>query len=214
MNKKTPRSRELMFCPECDAKLDEVEVGLPCPTCRGNRRSAIARPQTVDVVVDVNPIGLRIRRDDLRPWLEKWADVTHSLQEVSAAYHGFEEVGNVELDQRVTRFFVECDHLRDWLIGDHASLSELSEGDVHEHFESSWSLQVCNAICNSHKHHTRRSGMTARIRETSIGPVGGHVTIEVDWASPTATTLDALDLAQQCVDSWRGFLNANGIIAL
>ncbi|MGI8513672.1 MAG: hypothetical protein ACR2NT_00755 [Acidimicrobiia bacterium] len=32
------------------------------------------------------------------------------------------------------------------------------------------------------------------------------MTIEVDWATPKATTVDALDLANECIDSWRAFL--------
>jgi hypothetical protein len=37
------------------------------------------------------------------------------------------------------------------------------------------------------------------------------VTIEVDWATPKASTVDALDLANECVDSWQAFLKQNGI---
>lgn len=89
----------------------------------------------------------------------------------------------------------------------------LSPGDVNAHYQSTSALQICNAICNTHKHHTRWPGRTtARIREVVTSPQGHQISIEVDWATPTATTVDALDLANECVASWRVFFAANGII--
>ncbi len=105
-------------------------------------------------------------------------------------------------------FFVECDHLRDWLDKDVAALAPAPANDIGAHFRASPALCMCNAICNTHKHHTRRSGTTARIRQTSMSPAGASVSIEVDCASPSPTTVDALDLANDCVKAWRAFFTA------
>ena len=51
----------------------------------------------------------------------------------------------------------------------------------------------------------------ARIRETDVTPTGARVSIEIDWATPRATTVDALDLAEDCVASWRAFFAKFGI---
>lgn len=36
----------MMFCPDCSADLNKVDVGAPCPRCGGKRRSSNATPQT------------------------------------------------------------------------------------------------------------------------------------------------------------------------
>jgi hypothetical protein len=121
-------------------------------------------------------------------------------------------LSNLEVDARCLNFFVECDHLRDWLKGDvDVAYQGVTADDVHKHFQSSVALQRCNAICNSHKHHTRSSGITARIRSTSITPHGARVAIEVDWARPSRTTVDALELADDCVASWQDFFKTFGL---
>ena len=43
----------MMFCPDCNAHLDGVPVGLPCPGCGGSRRSAAVLPEVVRAVVAV-----------------------------------------------------------------------------------------------------------------------------------------------------------------
>ena len=42
-----------MFCPDCNANLDDVRVGAPCPQCGGDRRSATVVPEPVRAVVTV-----------------------------------------------------------------------------------------------------------------------------------------------------------------
>jgi len=202
-----------MFCPDCQADLDSVAAGDPCPQCGGSRRSAVARVETIGVATAVGEVSLRITRGDRRPWTEKWQAILHSQKALDAAYSGdARPLGNTEIDGRVLTFFTECDHLRDWLTGDLAALTAVTREDIAAHFRASRPLLICNAICNSHKHHTRPPGTTtARIRETAITPNGARVTIEVDWATPRATTIDALDLANDCIESWRSFLKRFGI---
>lgn len=43
----------MMFCPTCNADLDGVSVGLPCPGCGGSRRPAAVSPDVVQAVVAV-----------------------------------------------------------------------------------------------------------------------------------------------------------------
>ncbi len=201
-----------MYCPDCKANLDDVNAGEPCPRCGGRRTSATAAVESIGVVAAVGEVSLMVTRGDRRPWTEKWRVVLHCLEELESAYSGdARRLGNVAIDSRVLSFFVECDHVRDWLEGDIASLGGVAPADVASHFQASKPLLTCNAICNTHKHHTRRSGTTARIRDTEVTPTGARVTLEVDWATPHATTVDALDLARDCVASWRAFFTTFGI---
>jgi hypothetical protein len=157
---------------------------------------------------------MKITRGDDRPWVEKWLTILHCLDALRETYSGdARTLGNVEIENRAQTFFVECDHLRDWLKGDLAALAGVSANDVHQHAMSSQPLRVCNAVCVTHKHHTPWPGRTvARIRDTDITPNGARVTIEVDWATPQATKVDALDLAEDCVKSWRAFFVQFGIV--
>lgn len=199
----------MMTCPDCGQNLADVPIGDHCPTCHGPRRSATVSP-ALELKVDMPPPSIKITKHDVRPWTEKWSLTLFRIDALVRAYAGDDLKSNLEAETRALDFFVECDHLRDWLENSESQLG-LSPGDVAAHFESSMALKTCNAICNTHKHHTRRSGTTARIREVITNPQGSQISIEVDWATPLATTLDALEVADECVASWRSFFAANGI---
>lgn len=197
-------------CPDCGANLDDVPQGEPCPDCGGMQRSIAASAHIAAVSVMAAEPDLDLQHGDHPPWTEKWHSATHCLDQLRSAYSAW-PVTIDELEQRVTTFFVECDHLRDWLKKDLTALNGLTEPDLANHFSSTESLRRCNAICNTHKHHTRDSGTTARIRGTHLSRSGSFVTIEIDWALPSATTEDALELADACLSSWRNFLENAGI---
>ena len=154
-----------------------------------------------------------VGRDDHRPWFEKWREVLRARDRVDEVYaQRIPNVGNAEVDERVTRFCSECHDMRDWLIGDLSNLADVTATDVTSQASSSPPLTMSSAVANSHKHHTRSQGTTARIRSTHMTPQGARVVIEVDWATPTATDVDALDLANECVASWRQFFASHGVI--
>lgn len=204
----------MMFCPDCNTNLDQVPAGTPCPGCGAGRRSAVARPATVRLTVTIPEPGINVTRNDHRPWYEKWREVVRAHDQIAEVYAGrVPGVGNVEVDERVTRFCSECHDMRDWLVGDLANLPGVTASAITAHATSSPRLQVSSAVANSHKHHTRKAGTTtARIRSTDMAPQGARVTIEIDWASQSATNVDALDLANDCLASWRQFFGSNGIV--
>jgi hypothetical protein len=203
-----------MFCAGCDTNLDHVPVGDPCPTCGGRRRSARVTPGPVQVTATAHAPSIAIGRDDHRPWHEKWREVRRSRDSIREAYSECRGLGNAAVDARVTHFCSECHDMRDWLRNDIANLPGVTLTAVKHHHDTERSLRISSAVANSNKHHTRDRGTTARIRHTLMTPdKGARVTIEVDWATAQATTVDALDLANKCVDSWQGFLNHNGIAA-
>ena len=103
--------------------------------------------------------------------------------------------------------------ISEWLNGDLANLPGVSAKDIRDHTTKAAPFGLAEAMANSYKHHTRKPGTaTARIRDTSVGPAGARVTIEVNWATPNASTVDALDLANDCVAAWRSFFKRFGIV--
>ncbi len=66
---------------------------------------------------------------------------------------------------------------------------------------------------NTYKHHTRDRGVEARIASTKSGSSrGGQVF--VDWTNPATGAggrVDALDLATNCMQAWRGYLAKHGL---
>jgi hypothetical protein len=167
-------------------------------------------------------VGVKITMDPDRPWQEHWGFVLHHLAKIESAYAGEVGLGNVEVQARVNSFFVECDHLRDWLKGDVANLPGVSKSHIDDHFKKSIALQRCNAICNTHKHFKRsqtlkdkKKGkpmpMTARILSVNSDRGRYDVIVELDWFGPHAQRYDAKTLAKECVDSWHQFFRDHSI---
>jgi hypothetical protein len=163
-------------------------------------------------------IGAKLTFGNQRPWEEKWQLARDYRDAIAALYVGRSNLSSRERQALVTAFFVECDHLRDWLDGDIASLPGVTSNDIYSHFKGSQPLQHCNEICNTHKHYSRIrkdgtvAGPTARVREFTANPDGStQVTIGLEWATPAETPIDALKLADQCLDSWRAFFKTHGI---
>jgi hypothetical protein len=189
-------------------------MGVACPVCGGHNRTteltaAIAGVASVEVAAN-QPHSL-IWDDDDRPWTEKWASVQFRLKELRAAYASNVTLETVDLRLRATSFCDECNALCDWLAKDKALPTSICgiHGNARKYRDSNEALATCRDLCDSGKHLMRDRGPTARIRSTDSFPP--RVTIEINWASPDATTKDALDLAEDCVQAWRDFFKTVGI---
>jgi hypothetical protein len=141
------------------------------------------------------------------PWTEKWRTCIHWLVQLREAYAPAAQLGNVDVDRCAQAFFEQCNHLRYWLEGDIGALPGITVGDIRQHFRNSQELQRCRDIGDTYKHYERDYGPTARIEETITSSAGSRVNIRVDVTDRSASTVDALDLAERCMDSWHAFLN-------
>lgn len=165
--------------------------------------------------------GVRITKGTHRPWVEKWVFMMHHLKRLDEFYDtNVAGSGNLDVEAWATGFFVECDHLVDWLCGDVTALSGVTETDIVNYAKASAALRHADEISNTHKHYRRRpykKGMapepTARIGTTDRSSTGRWtVTIELDWLTrTTGPTIDARVLARECVEQWRAFFNAHTI---
>jgi hypothetical protein len=156
-------------------------------------------------------LTVAVKRADPPPWAEKWRTSVHWLGQLREAYSPGAQLGNVEAQRRAETFFDECNSLRYWLEEDVGALPGVTVSDIRGHFKNSEDLKRCRDIGDTYKHHTRTHGPTARIEETVSSSAGSRVNIRVDVADPSAATVDALDLAERCMDSWRAFLKGFGV---
>jgi len=219
-----------MFCPDCQQNLDAVAIGEPCPGCGGTRRSANAEAGVARVSVQAHNPGILLTKDDERPWIEKWQTTRDYRDLLADAYRDATGLGSRQIEGFATAFFTECDHLRDWLADD-PSLPSISRRKVERYMHRCKPLEYCNAICNTHKHRQRRTKgprrkwwqlwkkkygpplPAARVRqfERNADVGGATITIEMNWAQDDAFQLDALQLADQCLDCWRAFFATHGV---
>lgn len=141
-----------------------------------------------------------------RTWQRKWRDVLHGQQALAEAYA--RDVLDVDdLTRRVEYFFKTCHELGDWI--------EESTGlPAKAYAKQPPMLEVCDAVAQTAKHHTRRQGgspITAIVVKLRGDQTGIHADIE--WRSQSANngSDDALKLADRCVDDWRQFFQQHGL---
>ena len=223
----------MAVCTDCGANLDDVVHGEPCPRCGGTRRTiglqaagaaiATARAEAGRVVsvgagvaAAAGAAGaptVAVRKDDHRPWTDKWRKVLHSLAELRLAYSPEgRSASNLVVEVRAESFFLQCRHLPEWLENDLPSLVGITEADIKACVNGSQELRWCRDIADTEKHYRLdRGGTDSRIRTTTAAPEAYSVSIDIGWESPTPNVVDALALAETCVQTWVDFLKSHGI---
>ena len=124
----------------------------------------------------------------------------------------------------VYAFFVNCYHLKDWIINDDTvKKSEKGEkgGKVEDFINQNGCMRICADICNGIKHVKKskdprkppRSDEDPEFgaRKLSLNLGGGpEPVITVKFSIETKTgTIDAFELASECVRKWEEFIKDN-----
>ncbi len=205
----------VMFCPDCQTNLDDVPANDPRPTAG-----------VADVQASSSSVGVSVGMADSAFWLEQWLRVEKALALLRAAYEpGANVSSTVEVDLRVRSFFTECHHFGDdWIEKDLDNWPGIESAQGEDHIKNSQALSACEAICNKAKHAERSKpkSSTGRVLTIDSRPNGSHrVRLRVDWhpeseywhpesewAYECPWCPDALELAEDCVASWREFLAA------
>jgi hypothetical protein len=196
----------MMTCPDCGENLDDVPVGEPCPQCGGSGRDArvLALPALARVEAARPTIGIGYNQP--RPWKQKWNDVLYALGRVESVYSVREGQGNEDVRRAVEGFFNTCRELADWLWQD--PNSGLDRKTVLDFVRDDPDLRLADGVAQTTKHHTRTGAepITARVALIFVGPDGGRA--QIDWWKPTGEwgSVDAYELAHNCVQAWRRFL--------
>lgn len=128
----------------------------------------------------------------------------------------------------VYAFFLNCYHLKDWIINDPYFPTPTSilpteerkrtvEGFIENHKE----LQICADICNAHKHFklsserskekpkvgqiTQTSGISIKDNKVEIVPAEYNFSVNL-----TSGEMNGFDLAKRCLELWKDFIRENG----
>jgi hypothetical protein len=207
--------RVAMICPDCQRNLDDVPVGDPCPQCGGGKRSAVVQAGAALVGVEALTASVSIGYSLTPGWAYQWRIIQRHLARLREQYQGIDTRGNVDVEETVHALFLSLFHLGDWLHQDSAlsSTAQTVKAWIDQH---PGTLGLCRDYANTWKHMVRNQA-TARIAQiTAIesGQNGYIVTIgyrHQGQPQQPMTPVDALDLAEQSEQDWRGFLAAHSI---
>jgi hypothetical protein len=146
-------------------------------------------------------------------WPEQWARVQRwhrRLDRIRAAPPAKGAPGEPEALDEVLAFFSNCYHLVDWLKNDRVDPHPEARAFVHR----TETLLACRDLANGSKHCVLESGsrrvpastypnMTTTAQTIVASPAVARWLVE---AKP-GDRRDMFDLADQCVEAWRGFID-------
>lgn len=113
-------------------------------------------------------------------------------------------------------FFMHCYHIRDWIV--RLNRVGVKAKDVDDFINANLCLRLCADLCNGSKHckldRAARSGsqphISGKVYEASswlTGSGGGEV-LRAKYSIVTSIGIvDALQLAEECMECWRKFLD-------
>ena len=114
----------------------------------------------------------------------------------------------------VYSFFLNCYHLKDWLINDSGFPAASTE--VENYINAHHELQLCADICNAHKHlqlNRPRSAENPRVggQQMDVKLGEGEQAIKIKFTIDTASgPRDAFELATKCLELWKQFIANKG----
>jgi hypothetical protein len=121
-----------------------------------------------------------------------------------------------EYDDFVWAFFQNCWHLRDWIKYDSAIPAELKTNLAGE-IRGYVSLKTCSDVANGAKHFALdrpRDGTGAQPSHRALSVVAGdpeETKLTIYITRGNGERIDALSLAREAMDAWRGILKKYGV---
>ncbi|RTZ13590.1 hypothetical protein EJ063_19455 [Vibrio aquaticus] len=148
----------------------------------------------------------------------QWARVIYQYRKLPAIRDGLYPQFGGNLEFELYTFFEVCYHLKDWIKADER-YSNMS--NVEKYIDNTPALRICADLCNRLKH--RRLERKIRSEQTpgvfqihktiSVGPKGYDAKSAIDSAVVITERGNecCFELALECVESWKNFLNENNI---
>jgi len=132
------------------------------------------------------------------------------LMKKLALYAEITDTNYAEAVDEFTSYFIQCYHLRDWLIR-----SGFSQSSVDDLIKSSKHLSLCRDLANKQKHHTidryvPKNSFVDLGRNTPITRFADHfdhgkIKLGIDiWEY--GQPIEALSVAHHCLEEWSSFL--------
>ena len=164
--------------------------------------------------------------------MSKLSKHKEQFERVQRWYEIFKEINKGRIHNRTSEFyqdevyafFINCYHLKDWIINDKTVVILGTKAKKRKHVEnyinSVDELKICADICNGSKHlcfdkeHPPRSG-----KKPEFGSKTFKVTIGTEPTKIAVKTLvntssgpkNAFDLATKCIKAWEKFYSINNL---
>jgi hypothetical protein len=149
-------------------------------------------------------------------WFKLFKDINDGqVQDNSSEYY----------QDRVYAFFINCYHLKDWIIRDDTVILS-SRNDikgkkdiVNKYMKSVYELKICRDICTSSKHlyltSTPWSGKDPKFvnKRFEINVSSEPKILSVKFTIDTSFgPRDAFDIATKCIEAWKKFYSNNKLM--
>lgn len=151
-------------------------------------------------------------------WLEQWERVQRYYKRFKCINSGMPvtkyKAHEMNFMDEVYAFFVFCHHFKDWIMNDRKL--KINQKTVADFVKSNECLTLNAAICTGIKHMKKKSRHLPKIGIDNRGKVslkieeGKTNSIAIKFSvSSDSGKVDAFDLATECMDKWRGFIEQN-----
>jgi hypothetical protein len=149
-------------------------------------------------------------------WQTLWAQIDRRMARLRRWYDPAQpRLGNNgDLEDEVDALLTCLNHLADWLKWDDVHLPDITKKIVDGYVRNNKPLTICRDYANSFKHHTRSTKYDtdpgyARHFETDSDNLKASIRY---WSkAQVETSVDSLDLAEQCYAAWLQFFTQEGI---
>ncbi len=145
-------------------------------------------------------------------------------ERIKRSYNRFEKINKGMLHDKnsdyyqdeVYAFFINCYHLKDWLIKDLPT--GIKKRDIESFVGKSKNLMISGALCTGSKHliiSDPRFDPSTKIgkRSVKVGLGTGPTTISVKYQINIDNKIhDAFTIATKCLKEWERFLKRNRLI--
>lgn len=146
--------------------------------------------------------------DRVQRWFQHLTefDEKHLVQDNTDWTYAFLPEYAVEEVDVAYAFFMNCFHLKDWLIGS----AQVTKDGVEAHIRASQSLSACSDICHGVKHfELNRAQADMHWRRARSYSPDGDVPLPFVLIGGQQTHLTSL--ARQCIADWKTFLDQQAL---
>lgn len=202
-------SRET-YCGVCGASLDnDFPTEQPCPECGELGRDVYLSAHDKLLLFDeIGDLGIE---HGPPTWERRWRLLKHRLQRLREGYSPERPLNFEELEDAADSFFLASHSMFDWLHQD-PSLPSITKPMVLSSVRASLPLEICEGYAITSKHMVpQTTRMQARIKSYHSAGTKVWLDIEYGLADQAKQTIDALELAEQCYEAWKVFLQQQGL---
>lgn len=147
-------------------------------------------------------------------WESQWERIGRRLKDVREVYTGAPGGTDIAID-RVQSFFEAAYHLKDWIGNDPAV--NVTKSQAEKLINRSSVLQICGDLANGSKHlkltTTKTGDISTGIKRNDVMVFAGTGTsAHTFYVESHGQEYDVLQLAEDAVGEWRGFLTQHGLL--